>query len=134
MKLGYTILYVPNVSESLLFFERAFGLTRRFLHESGDYGELNTGDTTLAFASHELGAFNFPSGHIKASESTLPLGLEIALVTHDVSEAHAKAIESGASELSAPQVRPWGQTVSFIRCPAGTVVELCTPIGGEDAA
>ena len=40
MKLGYTIIYVPNVAESLSFFESAFGLSRRFLHESGDYGEL----------------------------------------------------------------------------------------------
>ena len=39
MKLGYTIIYVPHVAESLKFFERAFGLSRRFLHESGDYGE-----------------------------------------------------------------------------------------------
>ena len=54
MKLGYTIIYVPNVAESLSFFESAFGLSRRFLHESGDYGELETGETTLAFASHEL--------------------------------------------------------------------------------
>ena len=46
MKLGYTIIYVPNVAESLSFFESAFGLSRRFLHESGDYGELETGETT----------------------------------------------------------------------------------------
>jgi catechol 2,3-dioxygenase-like lactoylglutathione lyase family enzyme len=33
MKLGYTILYVADVAASLSFFERAFGLKRRFLHE-----------------------------------------------------------------------------------------------------
>lgn len=32
MKLGYTIIYVPNVAASLSFFESAFGLSRRFLH------------------------------------------------------------------------------------------------------
>jgi catechol 2,3-dioxygenase-like lactoylglutathione lyase family enzyme len=40
MKLGYTILYVPDVAASLAFFEKAFGLKTRFLHESGTYGEL----------------------------------------------------------------------------------------------
>jgi catechol 2,3-dioxygenase-like lactoylglutathione lyase family enzyme len=55
MKFGYTIIYVPDVTASLVFFETAFGFPRRFLHESGDYGELETGETTLAFASHELG-------------------------------------------------------------------------------
>lgn len=29
MKLGYTIVYVPDVQASVEFFERAFGLKRR---------------------------------------------------------------------------------------------------------
>ena len=69
MKLDYTILYVPDVATSLSFFEKAFGLSRRFLHESGDYGELATGETTLAFASLALGLANFPAGFVAASES-----------------------------------------------------------------
>jgi hypothetical protein len=84
MKLGYTIIYVPSVESSLRFFNQAFGLQQKFLHESGDYGELNTGETTLAFASHALGKLNFPDGHVQASESKQPLGMEIALVTDDV--------------------------------------------------
>ena len=60
MNFGYTIIYVPDVEASLTFIEKAFGFTRRFLHESGAYGELETGETTLAFASHQLGAMNFP--------------------------------------------------------------------------
>jgi len=79
MKLGYTILYVPDVAASLDFFERAFGLQRRFLHESGTYGELETGSTTLSFAAHELGDGNFPCGHIHAHSSSKPLGMETAL-------------------------------------------------------
>ena len=92
MKLGYTIIYVPNVSASLSFFESAFGLTRRFLHESGDYGELETGETTLSFASLELGSMNCPAGFVAASESSKPLGMEIALVTPAVAQATAKAL------------------------------------------
>ena len=45
MKLKYTILYVDDVAASLSLYERAFGLARRMLHESGDYGELDTGAT-----------------------------------------------------------------------------------------
>ena len=48
MKFGYTIIYVPDVPASLRFFEDAFGFARRFLHESNTYGELETGETTLA--------------------------------------------------------------------------------------
>jgi lactoylglutathione lyase len=128
MKLGYTIVYVPDVAASLTFFSQAFGLEQRFLHESGTYGELNTGETTLAFAAHELAKMNLPNGHVRASESEAPLGMEIALVTEDVSSAHAKAIRHGAVELSPPTSKPWGQVVSYVRAPDGTLVELCTPV------
>ncbi|ASN82318.1 VOC family protein [Deinococcus ficus] len=128
MKLNYTIMYVPDVATALTFYESAFGLSRRFLHESGDYGELETGETTLAFASHTLGASNFPAGYVRASDSEQPLGMEIALATDDVAQAHRAAIAAGATELMAPTVKPWGQTVSFVRCPAGTLIELCTPM------
>jgi lactoylglutathione lyase len=129
MKLGYTIVYVPDVAASLAFFETAFGLQRKFLHESGTYGELNTGETTLSFAAHELGDMNFSGGHVHASSSPQPLGFEIALVTIDVNAAHAKAVAAGARELAEPQQKPWGQVVSYVRCPDGILIELCTPIG-----
>ena len=129
MKFGYTIVYVPDVEESLAFFEAAFGLARRFLHASGAYGELDTGATTLAFAAHWLGDTNFPGGHVEASTSEKPLGMEIALVTEELAEAHTRAIAAGATELTPPTEKPWGQSVSYVRCPDGTLVELCTPIG-----
>ncbi|MFC3682743.1 VOC family protein [Hydrogenophaga luteola] len=130
MKLGYTITYVLDVTASLAFCEQAFGLKRRFLHESGAYGELDTGETTLAFAAHELGDMNFPGGHVRADTSAQPLGFEIALVTDDVPAAHARAVEAGAREMAAPSQKPWGQVVSYVRCPDGLLVELCTPVGG----
>ena len=130
MKLGYTIVYVPDVAASLAFFEAAFGLERRFLHESGSYGELDTGETTLSFAAHELGDMNFPGGHVRADTSGQPLGVEIALVTDDVAAAHQRALRWGARELSPPAAKPWGQVVSYLRAPDGTLVELCTPMNG----
>ena len=127
MKFGYTIIYVPDPEESLEFFEKAFGLSRRFLSEASDYGELNTGETTLAFASHSLGEQNFSSGYIP-QDAIKPLGIEIAFITEDVKTAHAKAIDAGAIELARPKEKPWGQTVSYVLCPDGTLVELCSPV------
>ena len=129
MKLGYTIVYVPNVAASLSFFEAAFGLKTKFLHDSGTYGELATGETTLAFAAHELGDSHFPGGIVRASESKAPLGVEIALVTENVATAHQKAVQAGAIELAAPESKPWGQIVSYVRAPDGMLIELCTPVG-----
>jgi lactoylglutathione lyase len=128
MKFGYTIVYVPDVAQSLAFFENAFGLVTRFLHESGDYGELATGETTLAFAAHALGDTHFAGGHVEAHRSVQPLGMEIALVTDDVPFAHTRALKAGAAELASPTQKPWGQIVSYVRCPDGILVELCTPV------
>ncbi|CUJ38539.1 MULTISPECIES: VOC family protein [Achromobacter] len=130
MKFGYTIIYVPDVAASLSFFEQAFGFARRFLHESRTYGELDTGETTLAFAAHELADANFGGGHVAASASAEPLGMEVAFVTDDLAAAHARALAAGATEMSAPVSKPWGQVVSYVRCPDGTLVELCTPMQG----
>ena len=129
MQFGYTIIYVPDVRASLAFFDKAFGLKTRFCHDS-DYGECETGQTTLAFAAHELGQSNLPEGYVEAHASPKPLGIEIALVTKDVEAAHAQAVQAGARSLKAPMQKPWGQIVSYLLCPDGTLVELCTPVHG----
>jgi catechol 2,3-dioxygenase-like lactoylglutathione lyase family enzyme len=58
MKYGYTTVYVSSVEETLEFYHRAFGFEIKFGHESKAYGELDTGETILAFASHEMGDMN----------------------------------------------------------------------------
>ncbi|WP_028217490.1 VOC family protein [Paraburkholderia oxyphila] len=127
MKSGYTIVYVSDVVASLAFFEKAFGLKARFVLESG-YGELETGQTTFAFASHELGSSNLPTGYEAADASDKPLGIEIAFVTESVVAAHARAVSAGARSIKEPLLKPWGQMVSYVRCPDGTLVELCSPV------
>lgn len=128
VKFGYTINYVRDVDMALSFFEKAFEMKRRFITDEKDYGELDTGETILAFASHELGLSNFSGGYISSTESDKPLGIEIALITDDVSGVQQRAIECGAVELKSPETKPWGQIVSYIRCPSGILIELCTPI------
>src|SRR5438132_1515861 len=75
MKLGYTLVYVSDVPASLAFFERAFGLARRFLHDSGSYGELDTGATTLGFAQHAVARTNlghdYLAGRLEVSVRTV---------------------------------------------------------------
>jgi lactoylglutathione lyase len=51
-------------------------------------------------------------------------------VTDDLAAAHARALAAGATEMSPPVSKPWGQVVSYVRCPDGTLVELCTPVHG----
>ena len=133
MKFGYTIIYVSDVASSLAFWGKAFGLSQKFIDPSGDYGELETGATTLAFAAHALGAANLPTGYVAADSSGSPLGIEIALVTDAIEIAYQTAIAAGAIAIKAPTAKPWGQVVAYVRCPDGTLVELCTPIGSKVA-
>lgn len=129
MQFAYTLIYVSDVAASLDFYERAFGLKRRFLHESGAYGELETGATALAFVDHATARDSVGSDYLAAEDSELPLGMEVGLSTPDVGAAYERALAAGAVPLKAPTLKPWGQTVAYVRCPDGSLVELCTPMG-----
>ena len=128
MRFGYTILYVRDVPASLDFYERAFGQRRRFLHESGQYGELETGGTALAFASHELAADNLPGGLGDPADGQAP-AFEVCFVTESVERDFERAVREGAAPVTSPQTKPWGQDVAYVRDPDGTLVELASPAG-----
>jgi Uncharacterized protein conserved in bacteria len=128
MKLGYTILYVSDVERTVSFYEEAFGLSRRFVHESGSYAELVTGETTLAFAAHDLAEANFQTSYRRTDPGEPPPAFEIALVTEDVAAVFERSIEAGAEPLVEPEQKPWGQTVAYVRDVDGVVVELCTAV------
>ncbi len=121
----YTILYVADVAASLDFFERAFGLERLFLHESGDYGELATGQTKLAFSSQAL---------MQQLEKTPAMAdpaaptFEIAFETADVPKALARAVEAGAKLVQDAKDEPWGQVTSYVSDPDGYLIEICSPV------
>ena len=127
MKFGYVILYVQDVEKTVDFYESAFTMTRRFMHESGAYAELETGETVLAFASEDLA-----SSHGFQISKTRPDGtapsFEVAFVTDDVATAHHLALDAGAEEAAPPEVKPWGQTVSYVRDCNGFLIEICSPI------
>ncbi|MDP3851237.1 MAG: VOC family protein [Luteolibacter sp.] len=127
MKLGYTILYVKDVPRSVAFYEDAFGLSRRFVHEAGMYAEMDTGATTLSFAANGLAKSNLPCGFQENTPSSPPAGFEIAFTTEDVPSAYERALSAGATAVSGPITKPWGQIVAFVRDKDGIVVELCSP-------
>lgn len=126
MQFGYTILYVEDVRRSVAFYEKAFGLPVAFVHESGDFGQMATGATALAFSSRRLMA---QLGKNPARPDAVhPCG-EIAFVSADVPAALECALAAGAALVQAPEDMPWGQTVAYVADPDGFLVELCTPVG-----
>jgi len=118
------------VEDTLAFYTRAFGFGLKFIHESKAYGELETGGTTLAFASHEMGDMNLGGKYSKADINDKPFGMELAFVTEDVPADFEKAVAAGAVPLKEPERKPWGQVVGYVRAIDGSIIELCSPIGG----
>ncbi len=130
LRFAYTIIYVPSPDAALTFYETAFGFERRFLAEGGDYGELDTGATTLSFASEGMADHVFPNGYQRHRPDAEPFAYEIGFTTGDVAAAVDKAVSAGATLVLAPEVRPWGQTVAYVRDLNGVLIEICTPMGG----
>lgn len=125
---AYVILYVKDVPRSIKFYEELFDFAPKFIHESNEYAELDTGQTTLAFASENLAHANLPKGYIPHDLSKKPLAAEIVFTTPDVHKLFEKAIKNGASEITIPQQKPWGQEVAYVRDPNGVLIEIATPL------
>jgi uncharacterized glyoxalase superfamily protein PhnB len=130
MRLGYTILYVASVAETLAFYERAFGLERGMLIDTGEYGELRTGGTTLAFAANSFvrNLTDVPFEPAAPDKSAPPM--EIGLVTDTVEADFERAVSAGAVIVKRPERKPWGQLVGYVRDNNGFLVEICSPVAG----
>ena len=128
MKFGYAIFYVDDVEQTVAFYESAFGFTRKMV-VPGEFGELDTGTTKLAFAAraHVVSLFKIPFQQSGRDRDAAPV--EIGLVTDDVPAAFEKAVAAGAIAVSEPAKKPWGQIVGYVRDNNGFLVELCTPVG-----
>ena len=130
MKLGYTILYVESVVETISFYERAFGFTRGMVVEANEYGELQSGDTKLAFAANSFvkGLTSVPFEAAAPGKAAPPL--ELGLVTESVEADFERAIAAGAVLVKRPERKPWGQLVGYVRDNNGFLVEICSPLTG----
>ena len=127
-RLGWVIVYVPDVERAIELYERAFGLTRAFIDPSGHFGQLATGETALAFAHESLAGGNFPGGVQYPAGDSAPFNVELALVFDDVAAAFATAVDAGCTPLAAPEEKPHGQTVGWVRDPFGTLIEVAYPM------
>jgi len=128
VKFNYTILYVRDVTTSITFYEQAFGFIRKFITPENNYGELITGDTTIAFASIDLAESNLSAGFIESKPGTKPFGIELGFTTDDVQLTFDNAITAGAISVEELKLKPWGQSVAYVQDIDGFLIEICTPM------
>ncbi|WP_113927672.1 VOC family protein [Bacillus sp. P14.5] len=124
LKLGYIILYVESLENTIRFYRDLLGLKVKM--EAGTYIELETGGTTLSFNTRESGReiTGLPIPDEKRREQTF----EIGLVTEDVRGIVEKLRSEGVAVLLEPTEKPWGQVVAYVEDPDGHYIEICTPL------
>jgi lactoylglutathione lyase len=127
-RLGWIIIYVPDVVAALDFYERAFGLCRTFVNPPADFGQLDTGQTALAFASRARAEHEIGGTYQRPDPGAIPFNVEICLVFDDPVVAFRHAVTTGCAPVVEPAPKPHGQTTGFVRDPWGTLIEIASPL------
>lgn len=127
MQLGYVILYVSDPVASLEHYKNAYGCETLFVHESKLYGEAETGETVLGFAAFQMAEMNgVAMRESNLAEVTGPMNL--TFVTDDVEASYEQAITKGATAITPPKTKPWGQISSYVRDIDGYLIEIASPL------
>jgi uncharacterized glyoxalase superfamily protein PhnB len=116
--------------KSIEFYEKAFGLTRKFIAPGNEYGELVTGNTTLSFAAVTLAGSNLPDGFLQSKPGGKPFGIEVGFTTDNVEQLFEQAVRAGATAVAKAKTKPWGQVVAYVQDIDGFLIELCTAMEG----
>ncbi|EEF31015.1 uncharacterized protein LOC8281881 [Ricinus communis] len=122
---AYTVVYVKDVARSVDFYARAFGYHVRRLDDSHRWGELESGQTTIAFTPIHQHETDDLSGTVRTphfGRERAPI--EVCFAYADVDVAYKRAVENGAAPVSEPEEKQWGQRVGYVRDLDGIVVRM----------
>lgn len=122
MNRAFTSILCSNVSGVAQFYQDMLGMRR-----AGDFGWfiLLSHDDLPGF---ELGVLQHDHETIPPGLSSRPAGTILTFVLDDVEAIHRLAISTGATIVQEPTDLPYGQRRLMLRDPAGTVVDVSSPI------
>ncbi|XP_021887650.1 uncharacterized protein LOC110806953 isoform X1 [Carica papaya] len=122
---AYTVVYVKDVAKSVDFYAKAFGYNVRRLDESHRWGELESGQTTIAFTPLHQHETDDLTGVVQGPRSSRERPqMEVCFCYTDVDAAYKRAVEKGAVPVSEPENKEWGQKVGYVRYIDGIVVRM----------
>ncbi|TXG74023.1 hypothetical protein EZV62_002602 [Acer yangbiense] len=122
---AYTVVYVKDVAKSVDFYAKAFGHNVRRLDESNRWGELESGQTTVAFTPLHQHETDDLTGSVQSpSSGRVRQAVEVCFAYPDVDAAYKRAVENGAVAVSEPEEKEWGQKVGYVRDIDGIVVRM----------
>lgn len=98
----------------------------QMMDESKQFAMMQTGETTLQFASEQEAAGTGVSVRPHRPDEQAAAS-QLAFVADDVHAAYAAAVAAGAVAEVEPVQKPWGQTLGYLRDLNGCLVELNSP-------
>ena len=117
---NYVILIVEDLDRSLDFYTKVLGL--KLGHRSGEYAQLDTGVTRIGFYTRP--AMAAVVGFAIEPPAEAAPGFELGFKVVDVDAAYAEMLAGGATPVTPPTIRPWGQRTAYVRDPDGYLIEL----------
>ena len=117
---NYVILVVDDLDRALDFYTRVLGL--KLGHRSREYAQLDTGVTRIGFYTRP--AMATVLGFDLDAPSPIAPGFELGFKVADVDAAYAEILAAGATPVTEPTTRPWGQRTAYVRDPDGYLIEL----------
>ncbi|GLJ37391.1 hypothetical protein SUGI_0758840 [Cryptomeria japonica] len=142
VRYGYTVVFVKDVGLSLSFYRDAFGLQPKYVDERRTWGELDTGSAIIAFTPLHQRDATIACGVQEHDASIPPINVAIGFLVEgcksegleddknvttrvqSVQKVYDRAIDIGAVPVQAPEMKPWGQIVAYVRDPDGVLVQL----------
>ncbi|MDC0116103.1 VOC family protein [Octadecabacter sp.] len=122
MKRAFTNILSGNVEETARFYQELLGMKR-----AGDFGwfiVLSHDD----MPEFEMGVLEKDHDTIPRGLSSKPAGCILTFVVEDLEEVHTRALSMQIEILQEPTDLPYGQRRLMLRDPAGSVVDVSSPI------
>ncbi|KAF4358677.1 hypothetical protein F8388_005617 [Cannabis sativa] len=123
--LAYIVIYVKDVAKSVTFYEKAFGFSVRRLDKSHRWGELESGQSTIAFTPLHQHETDEVTGSVQTAAGSHGerQPVEVCFAFSDVDAAY-KSQHGRWDLMSEPEEKEWGQKVGYVRDINGIVVRM----------
>lgn len=125
--LDYVVLIIEELDRAVAFYRDCLGLT--LSHRAADYAQFVTGSTRLGLYTRK--AMEKTLGGPIATPAADAPGFEIGFKVPDVDRAYAELTARGASAVTPPTTRSWGQRTAYVRDPDGHLIELAQDLGSS---
>ncbi|MHA7776443.1 VOC family protein [Roseibium sp. M-1] len=122
MQRCFANILTEEVVATAAFYEQLLGLTPRF---ASDWF-VNLGDPENP--AFELGILLQSSDIVPARAQRAPAGVMLTFVVESCDAVHERALALKTNIVEAPRDMPYGQRRMILRDPAGTFVDISSPV------